>query len=241
MTEISDYAAGGRLRRWMLVDGYPRCPYDAIDPAGLPGEAGGILASNATVRSAVGAVEEYEAAARIAALPLPQESIGVDEGGDPIVNPDYAVWLAATEIVANASGDTLALAAQRAAEPSGMPIPPDPLAGMIEKAALKALAAATRYALETGGITVSGVPVRTDRQSQSLITGAHAYAMTNAEATIRFKASTGFVELTASQMIGVATAVAEHVQSAFAIEAEVSALIDAEEIVDEAGILAAFA
>ncbi|NTG00121.1 DUF4376 domain-containing protein [Agrobacterium rhizogenes] len=88
-------------------------------------------------------------------------------------------------------------------------------------------AATKRYAVETGGITVDGSKVATDRQSQALITGAYNYVQANPDVTVTFKTSVGFVELTAAQMMAIANAVAAHVQASFAAESEIIAEISA--------------
>jgi len=90
---------------------------------------------------------------------------------------------------------------------------------------LAAYAADKRWRIETGGILVGGVPVATDRESQGLIIGAHAYVLANPDVTINFKAANGFVDLDAATVTAVATAVAAHVQACFAAEAEVAAAI----------------
>lgn len=86
-------------------------------------------------------------------------------------------------------------------------------------------AADKRWRVETGGITVGGVPVATDRESQSLITGAHAYVQINPGVTIKYKSGAGFIDLDAATVTAVATAVAAHVQACFAAEADLSAAI----------------
>ncbi|WP_436030976.1 DUF4376 domain-containing protein [Rhizobium rhizogenes] len=83
---------------------------------------------------------------------------------------------------------------------------------------LYAYAAAKRYVVETGGIVINGMSVMTDRQSQSLITGAYNYVDANPDVTVQFKTTSGFVELTATQIKAVANAVAAHVQASFAAE-----------------------
>jgi len=86
---------------------------------------------------------------------------------------------------------------------------------------LYAYAATKRYAVETGGVVINGMRVMTDRQSQSLITGAYNYVQANPEVTVKFKTAAGFVELTAAQMTAIANAVGAHVQASFAAEGEV--------------------
>lgn len=85
---------------------------------------------------------------------------------------------------------------------------------------LEAYAAEKRFAKETGGITINGIQVRTDRESQALITGAYNLALRDGGLSIKFKAANGFVELSASSVIGVAVLVAQHVQACFAAEAD---------------------
>ncbi|MDR3473316.1 MAG: DUF4376 domain-containing protein [Devosia sp.] len=92
---------------------------------------------------------------------------------------------------------------------------------------LKTVAADKRWQVETGGITVSGAAIPTDRASQAMITGAVAFAQLNSDASIDFKAGGGFVTLTAAQMIAVGQAVGAHVQACFAAEKAIDADIDA--------------
>lgn len=81
-----------------------------------------------------------------------------------------------------------------------------------------------RWQAEVAGITVNGMAVATDRDSQALLTGATVQAMLDPAYVCRWKTATGFVELNAEQIIGVATAARAHVQAAFDREAE---LLDA--------------
>lgn len=88
--------------------------------------------------------------------------------------------------------------------------------------------AARRYQAETRGIVINGMPIDTGRDSQGLIAGAALAAVIDPQYTVRWKAAHGqFVELTAQQVIGVATAVREHVQACFDREAELLAELDA--------------
>lgn len=86
--------------------------------------------------------------------------------------------------------------------------------------------AARRYDAETDGTIISGMPIDTGRDSQALITGAAVSAMLDPDYTVRWKTGDGFVELTAEQIIGVATAVRSHVQDCFDREAELLAALD---------------
>ncbi len=70
MTEIGDFYGAGWLRRWVLVDGFPRCIEDAVRPDDVGEEvAAAIIEANAEVRAAVEAVEANEAAIRPVAGP----------------------------------------------------------------------------------------------------------------------------------------------------------------------------
>ena len=89
----------------------------------------------------------------------------------------------------------------------------------------KAAIAQARYNAEIAGVN----DIRTDRESQSLITGAALKAMQDSTYTCNWKGIDGFVELTAPQIIAVADAVRQHVQSCFDHEAELLPLIESAE------------
>jgi len=89
----------------------------------------------------------------------------------------------------------------------------------------KAEIAAARWEAETAGID----GIKTDRESQALITGAALKAMQDSEYSCRWKTESGFVELTAPQILAIADAVRAHVQSCFDREGELRPLIDAAE------------
>ncbi len=101
----------------------------------------------------------------------------------------------------------------------------DEVAGILEaaKSAKRAEIASARFEAETAGID----GIRTDRESQSLITGAALKAMQDSTYSCRWKGVDGFVELTAPQILAIADAVRAHVQSCFDREAELLPLIDA--------------
>ncbi|WP_312964632.1 DUF4376 domain-containing protein [Stutzerimonas kunmingensis] len=84
--------------------------------------------------------------------------------------------------------------------------------------------AARRWQAEVAGIDVGGMHIDTGRDSQALITGATVQAMLDPNYSLRWKTVAGFVDLTAEQIIGVATAARAHVQACFSREAE---LLDA--------------
>ena len=101
------------------------------------------------------------------------------------------------------------------------------------KAAKMAEIAACRYAAEIAGVTVGGFTVRTDRESQALITGAALKAMQDATYTCRWKTESGFVTLDAATIIAVADAVRSHVQGCFDAEYAKCVLIDAAQTVED--------
>lgn len=87
----------------------------------------------------------------------------------------------------------------------------------------KAVIAQARYNAEIAGIN----GIHTDRESQSLITGAALKAMQDPNYTCNWKGIDGFVTLNASQIIAIADAVRAHVQSCFDHEADLIPLIEA--------------
>ena len=101
------------------------------------------------------------------------------------------------------------------------------------KAAKKSEIAAARYAAEIAGVTVGGVVVRTDRESQALITGAALKATQDAAYTCRWKTESGFVTLDSATIIAVADAVRTHVQGCFDTEYAKCIQIDAAQTVED--------
>lgn len=87
--------------------------------------------------------------------------------------------------------------------------------------------AAVRFEHETAGITVDGVSIDTHRDSQALITAAALSAVIDPTYVCIWKALNGPVELTATQLIGIATAVRAHVQASFDREFELLAALSA--------------
>lgn len=108
------------------------------------------------------------------------------------------------------------------------PLPPEPTLDEL-KAQKKAEIAAARYAAETAGTTVNGITIDTGRDSQALITGAAVAAMLDENYSLNWKTESGFIHLTAPEIIAVAQAVRAHVQACFDREAELCALVDAAE------------
>jgi hypothetical protein len=85
-----------------------------------------------------------------------------------------------------------------------------------------------RWRVETGGITLGGVTIPTDRDTQSIVARAvAAFADGDISGAIDFKAATGFVQIDEALMKAIKAAGAQHVQVCFTHEAEVSAAIGA--------------
>ncbi|WP_282361233.1 DUF4376 domain-containing protein [Pseudomonas sp. PS01300] len=82
-----------------------------------------------------------------------------------------------------------------------------------------------RFQAETGGTVVEGLSVNTERDSQSLLTGAAFAASLDPEYRIKWKTASGFVELTGEQVIALASAVRAHVQACFDREADLLAAV----------------
>lgn len=95
------------------------------------------------------------------------------------------------------------------------------------KAQKKAEIAAARYEAETAGTTVNGITIDTGRDSQALITGAALAAMLDDAYSLNWKTTSGFIHLSAPEIIAVAQAVRTHVQKCFDREGELVALVDA--------------
>lgn len=115
-------------------------------------------------------------------------------------------------------------------------LPPAPDDGLspLDKAkkARKQHVAAWRYGTETGGVTVDGIIVKTDPESQAKISGALVSLKENLVADIQWKGVNGWVTLGLPQMTAVATAVAQHVRQCFIDEKKYLDAIDACTTVD---------
>lgn len=105
--EIMDtYADGRYLRRWSIVDGRARCLDDAHPMADTdPAVRDAQLAANAAVRTAIAAVEAYEAALALAGQEEP-----------PAHDPARADWESAVAVAAAADSATVALHLARSGE-----------------------------------------------------------------------------------------------------------------------------
>ena len=96
------------------------------------------------------------------------------------------------------------------------------------KTAKRGEIAAARYTAETGGCSVDGVTIATDRGSQALLTAAVVSARLDPEFKTRWKCADGrFVTLDAFQLRAIGDAVIAHVEACFARESELCEQIDA--------------
>jgi len=85
---------------------------------------------------------------------------------------------------------------------------------------LSAYAATRRFEIETAGIEIGGLTIRTDRDSQGLIDRAYALSLVDRDSPIVFKAMAGPVTIDAATMQAVAVAVGRHVRDAFVREGQ---------------------
>lgn len=110
--------------------------------------------------------------------------------------------------------------------------PPPPSLPEVKAAKLAALAA-LRYARELAGLPALGL--RTDRESQALLTGAALAASLDPGYAVDWKTENGWTTLNAGQLLAAAQAVRAHVQACFTNErthAEaIQALASAEAVV----------
>lgn len=111
--------------------------------------------------------------------------------------------------------------------------PPAPTFEELKAAKYDEIAAA-RYAAETGGCTVDGMIIATDRGSQALLTAAVITARLDPEFKTRWKcADNRFVTLDAMQLRAIGDAVTAHIEACFAREGDLCELIDAAETAED--------
>lgn len=110
--------------------------------------------------------------------------------------------------------------------PEELPTPPPeaPAPTVAQRRAqLLARLAERRYQAETGGITLDGVPIRTDRESSAMLSAAINFCNLESQAVVRWKAADGqFYELGETALRQIALEVGRHVQLCFAREAELA-------------------
>lgn len=159
----------------------------------------------------------------------------------PAVAPDPA-WVVAQKAIIDRELAKLAQA-PAVVDFSGTaptPSPPLPLSPADQIAALKAYTAAKRYAVETGGTSLNGMRVYTDRGTQNAIDRTlNAIEKGIASVPVGWKGAEGWIDLDAAALTAIGAAVAKHVQAAFAAERSVSDAIDKGAITSTAQIDAA--
>lgn len=136
-------------------------------------------------------------------------------------------WLLDDPPPFNAASQTRTQTTPIPAEAAEVPYVVAPIGLAALRAKRKAVLAAKRFEVETGGITVGGAQIRTDRESQGLIVGAKAAIDAAAIETVNWKAANGWVELSGAQVTAIATAVAQHVQACFSHEKALAEALDA--------------
>ena len=114
-------------------------------------------------------------------------------------------------------------------------LPPEPTLDELKAQKLAELAQA-RWEQETGGLTLpNGAIIKTDRESQALLAGASLCVLQNATATVEWKGANGWVTLTATEIMQIATLVRNHVQAQFSRERDLSEKVNACGTVEEVG------
>lgn len=86
--------------------------------------------------------------------------------------------------------------------------------------------AANRYEFEVAGVTVNGITVQTDRESQSTVNAAYTTLKNGLVETIDWKGSNGWVQIDLDTIEFFAKTIAEHAQYCFSQERVHSAAID---------------
>lgn len=96
---------------------------------------------------------------------------------------------------------------------------------------LKAFAANQKYVFETGGITVDGYPVATDRQSQSMMTSTVLSLQLKPDTVVNWKGPDGkFTTLSREVITAIALLTMQHVATCFTVEGQVVDKIDSGDI-----------
>lgn len=143
------------------------------------------------------------------------------------IRPEPASWQR------NAAEPTLAVDGDGRRVTATYALEPRPLA-TVKSERLAALSA-HRWRIETGGITISGVQVRTDIESQGKITGAAALVKEVPDTVIDWKGASGWVQLDAETMTAIALAVGTHIQGCYSAEKAHAAAISACNTAEAAG------
>ncbi len=92
---------------------------------------------------------------------------------------------------------------------------------------LSAYAKAKRDATEAAGITVNGVAIASDTDSQNRVNNAYNGMVVSGATSIPFKSGSGFVTLSLDQVKAIGTALFAHTQACFSAEDQVDAALAA--------------
>ena len=107
------------------------------------------------------------------------------------------------------------------------------------KEAKKAEITQARYNAEIAGVTINGVLIKTDRETQAVLTAACLQAYIDSGYSLNWKTGDGtFVSLPAEKIMAFGTAVRAHVQGCFDREAELLPLIEAATTHEEIDLIA---
>lgn len=83
--------------------------------------------------------------------------------------------------------------------------------------------AAKRWEVETGGVTIGGIPVKTDADTQRKITGAYVQATRDPDFVVRWKLGPAtYTTLDAATIIVIGDAVTAHIQACFVCESDLA-------------------
>jgi len=115
----------------------------------------------------------------------------------------------------------------------GEPLSQTPVILEALKHATKVRIAQSRWQAETGGCTLQGMVIHTDRESQAMLTGAALKSMQDPSYTCAWKTDDGFIELSAQEILGIADVVRQHVQGCFDKERSLNITIAAATTIEE--------
>lgn len=108
---------------------------------------------------------------------------------------------------------------QRWLDEGNSPFPVERIRTLDEaKADLVDAATAERWERETGGILIGGVQVGTGLDDQNRLSGVLSAIQLGGLESVDFKAQSGWVQLTAPELQGIALAISAHVQACFTAE-----------------------
>lgn len=161
-----------------------------------------------------------------------------------VAGDDTKVWSSASAGFITATNPTYvawAALGNRASRIASLDELRDVFAAQYPGGMLDAYAAAQRYAIETAGLDVGGATIDTSRDSQSMIANAYAYTQASGATSVTYKASSGWVTMSADQIKAVALAVGAHVQALFVKEKTIDDAITAGTITTRSAVDAAFA